>query len=83
MILEKPIPIDAVVWLIDRDMTTERRWVDGYSDDGDTIFIRTIRNSKVNNRGMKGYPANAIGNYIHSNHKEAKNCIKMHSVRFN
>lgn len=74
--------INAPVWLIDRDLTATKRWVDGYSDDRKTVYLRTIQSAKKINRGMKAYPANGIGNFIHTSYQEARLCIKMHAVKF-
>lgn len=74
--------INAPVWLIDRDLTMSKQWVDGYSDDHRTIYLRTILSPKTINRGMKAYPANGIGNFIHTDYQEARLCIKMHAVVF-
>ncbi len=75
--------INEAVWLVDRDMTLSKRWVDEYSNDHQTIHLRTIQNPKKFNNGSKPYPAKGLGTYIHTNYQDARLCIKMNAVKFN
>lgn len=73
---------DSSVWVIDRDLTLIKKWVDRFDKENNILFLRTIENPKKWNNGCMAYSASLLGNIIHNTYQDARECIQMEAYKF-
>lgn len=65
---------NSTVWHIGLDMTINKKWVEGNSEE--EIYLRTIPNPKKFNNGSHSLPITLLGERIFTNYKEALKKVK-------
>lgn len=70
-------PRNTKVWIANLDGTAEKRWVDTYDPENDTLYLRSVESEKKWNNGLRGYPANTLGVTIFYSCQDARKKAKL------